>query len=154
MKDVTLLFLRRKGELLLAMKKRGFGEGKWNGVGGKVEPGETIQAAAVRECQEEIGVTPHGMQPAGVIEFYMSHDPAFGHRAHIFTAYQWDGNPAETEEMRPQWFAETDIPYDDMWSDDIHWLPLLLDGKQFSGTVTLGPHDEIEHIGLHETAAA
>jgi 8-oxo-dGTP diphosphatase len=152
MRDVTLLFLRRQGELLLAMKKRGFGEGKWNGVGGKLEPGETIEQATARECREEIGVTPHAMQPAGVIEFFMSHDPAFGHRAHIFTTYAWDSEPVETEEMRPQWFAETTIPYDHMWSDDIHWLPLLLANTPFVGTITLGPHDEIEHIDLRKTA--
>ena len=47
MKLVTLLFLRRDGQILLAMKKRGFGEGKWNGVGGKVEPGETARHGGV-----------------------------------------------------------------------------------------------------------
>jgi 8-oxo-dGTP pyrophosphatase MutT (NUDIX family) len=36
------------------MKKRGFGEGRWNGVGGKVEPGESIEAALIREAKEEV----------------------------------------------------------------------------------------------------
>jgi 8-oxo-dGTP pyrophosphatase MutT (NUDIX family) len=58
MKHVTIMFLRREGELLLAMKKRGFGQGKWNGAGGKAEPGETPLQAAIRETEEEIGVTP------------------------------------------------------------------------------------------------
>ena len=48
-KVLTLVFLRREGEVLLGMKKRGFGEGKWNGFGGKVEAGETIVEAAARE---------------------------------------------------------------------------------------------------------
>ena len=54
-KVLTLVFLRREGEVLLGMKKRGFGEGKWNGFGGKVEAGETIVEAAAREVKEECG---------------------------------------------------------------------------------------------------
>ena len=47
-KDYTLLFVRKDDEILLGMKKRGFGTGKWNGFGGKIEAGETIEQAAVR----------------------------------------------------------------------------------------------------------
>src|SRR6476661_8307543 len=104
MKLVTILFLRRDDEILLAMKKRGFGEGKWNGTGGKVEPDENEWQAAIRECQEEIGVTPHGPQLVGTIKFYEKTEPAYGHHAHICGARKWQGEPVETEEMRPQWF--------------------------------------------------
>jgi len=47
-KILTLAFVRRPGEILLGYKKRGFGVGKWNGFGGKVEIGETIHDAAKR----------------------------------------------------------------------------------------------------------
>ena len=47
-KVVTLLFVLRPGHVLLGMKKRGFGEGRWNGFGGKVEEDETIEEAAIR----------------------------------------------------------------------------------------------------------
>jgi 8-oxo-dGTP pyrophosphatase MutT (NUDIX family) len=147
MKLVTLLFLRRGDEVLLAMKKRGFGAGKWNGVGGKVELGESIQAAAVRECQEEIGVTPLNPQLAGTIKFYEKTDPAFGHHAHIFVATKWKGEPAETEEMRPQWFNINYIPYQDMWVDDEIWYPLMFAGQKFKATFTLdGDRIETHHI--------
>ena len=49
-KVLTLAFVRRPSEILLGFKKRGFGVGLWNGFGGKVEPGETIEAAAKRYC--------------------------------------------------------------------------------------------------------
>ncbi|HEV7453816.1 MAG TPA: 8-oxo-dGTP diphosphatase [Candidatus Saccharimonadales bacterium] len=143
MRKVTLLFLLRDGHILLAMKKRGFGEGKWNGAGGKVEPGETVEQAAIRECQEEIGVTPINPELLGDFEFRMSHDPAFGHHAHVFVATKWEGEPHETEEMRPEWFANDAIPYASMWSDDPLWLPLVLQGKHFSGKITLGPRSEV-----------
>lgn len=144
-KVVTLLFLRRDGQILLAMKKRGFGEGKWNGVGGKAEPGETPEAAIVRECQEEIGVTPRAVKQIGRLDFYMTDDPSFNHDCYVFTATEWEGDPQETEEMRPQWFAETQIPYDSMWAADKLWLPHLLKGKSFSSTITFTGDAVSEH---------
>jgi mutator protein MutT len=139
------MFLRRDGELLLAMKKRGFGQGKWNGAGGKVEPGETPLQAAVRETQEEVGVTPLNPQKACEIDFYITSEPDFNNYAHIFVATEWKGEPHETEEMRPQWFKLSEIPYDTMWGDDKHWLPALLEGKRFRATYTLDEHDNIVH---------
>ena len=57
MRQCTLVFVfNPKKQILLAMKKRGFGEGKWNGAGGKVETGETIIQAASRELGEETGI--------------------------------------------------------------------------------------------------
>lgn len=130
----TLLFLRRGNEILLAMKKRGFGAGRWNGVGGKLEPGETIEQALVRECQEEIEVTPKNWQ------FVAEHDfrgESGGEPWHMYVyAYfctEWEGEPRETDEMAPEWFSVNDIPYKQMWQDDEFWLPLALEGKKIFG---------------------
>jgi len=134
-KHVTLMFLMRDDALLLAMKKRGFGAGKWNGAGGKVEPGETPQAAAVRECQEEVCVTPENPQLAGILHFFDL--PEVEHYCHIYVATEWKGEPTETEEMRPQWFSFDEIPYDSMWADDHLWMPELIAGKPFKGRVVI-----------------
>ena len=56
-KVLTLVLLREDNRVLLGMKKRGFGVGKWNGFGGKLEPGETVLEAAAREVKEECGFT-------------------------------------------------------------------------------------------------
>jgi 8-oxo-dGTP pyrophosphatase MutT (NUDIX family) len=144
-RDVTLLFLRRQDKVLLAMKKRGFGEGKWNGVGGKVMPGESFKEAAVRECQEEIDVTPHKVTQLGEIHFYMADDPSFCNFAHVFVAAEWEGEPHETEEMSPQWFAVDAIPYEQMWADDYLWLPLVLSGKRFKASFTLDNDAVVQH---------
>jgi 8-oxo-dGTP pyrophosphatase MutT (NUDIX family) len=56
-KILTLCLTKEDGMILLGMKKRGFGEGRWNGFGGKVEEGETIVEAAIREMKEESGLT-------------------------------------------------------------------------------------------------
>jgi 8-oxo-dGTP pyrophosphatase MutT (NUDIX family) len=144
-KRVTLLFLRKDNQILLAMKKRGFGADMWNGVGGKVDSNETIEQAAIRECYEEIGVVPHSLKPAGYLQFLEPKDPTFEHRCYIFTTQTWDGEPVETEEMRPQWFDATKIPYPDMWPADTVWMPHLLADELFAGTVRVSRDRLLSH---------
>lgn len=136
MKQKTLIFLVRPNEerVLLAMKKRGFGMGKWNGVGGKVESGESVRAAAVRETQEEIGVMlrEEDLASRGVISFSFAGQPELTQGVHVFFAERWEGEPEESEEMRPAWCAVSAIPYDEMWIDDRYWLPIALSGTSIT----------------------
>lgn len=146
MKQVTLLFLLKDDQILLAMKKRGFGEGMWNGVGGKVEAGESILEAAGRECQEEICVTPRDLALAGRIRFTVNGgDEIIEHECSVFTATAWQGEPCETEEMEPKWFNVTDIPYDKMWPDDTLWIPHLIAGELFEAMITTTTKEVLAH---------
>ena len=61
----TLVFVLHDGQALLIRKKRGLGAGKINAPGGRVDPGETVEQCAVREVQEELGVTPTGLSHHG-----------------------------------------------------------------------------------------
>lgn len=127
----TLLFVIRDEQILLIRKKRGLGAGKINGPGGKVDPGETPLECAVRECQEELHITPLDPQYGGQHLFQFTD----GYSIHVW-AYRCDafeGTPTETEEAEPLWFALDEIPYDQMWADDRIWLPLLIEGKPFVG---------------------
>lgn len=129
------------------MKKRGFGEGLWNGVGGKPEPGETIREAAVRESQEEVGVTPLELQEVGVFDFYFPSDPEkenWNMQVHAFVSKKWEGEPVETEEMAPKWFSLDNIPYESMWADDIIWLPEVLSGKYVNASFYFDEDGKIE----------
>ena len=132
-KILTLCFICHYSQVLLGMKKRGFGEGWWNGFGGKVQAGETIEAAAVRECQEEAGVTPLGISFRAKLLFHFE-----GFRedleVHVFLAEAFSGEVRESAEMRPGWFAFDAIPYDTMWADDHYWLPQVLAGMKLTGT--------------------
>ena len=144
MKILTLLFLRQEDQVLLAMKKRGFGTGKWNGVGGKVENGESIEAAMRRECSEEIGVNPTNYQKTGLIEFNEYHDDQVKSiTVHVFICDAWKGEPLETEEMAPKWYKLTDIPYDNMWDDDKYWLPNILSGNSLQAEFTLSKDNKV-----------
>lgn len=150
-KTLTLLFLRKDDQVLLAMKKRGFGEGRWNGVGGKVDKGETIEQALVREAQEEVGVTPLDYTKVANIRFdeFFKGVPTIMH-VHVYVATDWQGEPTESEEMKPQWFTVADVPYDDMWSDDQYWLPAVLDGKFIAADFVLDEHDAIVSHDVRE----
>lgn len=141
----TLLLLKSGDELLLAMKKRGFGAGKWNGVGGKIEPGESLEDALVRECVEEIGVTPTKWHAVGELDFVQDAetDSPWHMFVYAYIADAWEGEPSESEEMRPQWFHIEDIPYGDMWGDDEFWLPYVLDDKKVVGTFTFDIDDKL-----------
>lgn len=129
--EATLMLLRKNDEILLAMKKRGFGTGKFNGVGGKLKNGETPEMAMLRETEEEIGVIPTKYEKVGVLDFIEFYK---GEKAnivtHLYTASEWNGEPKESEEMIPHWVGVKEIPYDKMFVDDKYWLPLILEGKK------------------------
>jgi 8-oxo-dGTP pyrophosphatase MutT (NUDIX family) len=143
---VSLVFLLKGDEILLAMKKRGFGVGRWNGSGGKTNEGESVEEAAVREVEEEIGVTPTDLTKVAVLDFFFPlapEDQNWNQQVHVFMSKKWTGEPSESEEMKPQWFNLKDIPYKEMWSDDILWLPDVLLGKKVKAGFVFGKNDTI-----------
>ena len=127
----TILFVVRGGEILLIRKKRGIGAGKINGPGGKIDPGETPEACAVRETEEELCITPTGVQQVGELRFQFTDGLSI--HGFVFTASDCDGDPQETDEARPFWTTLDAIPFERMWADDVLWLPLMLQGRRFDG---------------------
>lgn len=99
----SLLFVVQESKVLLGMKKRGFGVNLWNGFGGKVDANETIREAAVREMQEECGITPTDPKFVGLLKFNMLKDEKII-IVHVFKSKEYTGEITESEEMRPQWF--------------------------------------------------
>jgi len=131
-KVLTLCVVHNDTHILLGKKKRGFGKGRWNGFGGKVEKGETIEDAAKRELKEEAYISPLDIRKRGVLNFEFENNPEIL-EVHVFSASSFEGEPKESEEMRPKWFSINKIPYEKMWPDDKHWLPVLFSGKNFEG---------------------
>lgn len=127
----TLMFVIQQGQILLIHKKRGFGKGKINGPGGKMEAGETPRECAIRETQEELCITPTGVEYAGVLHFqFVDGHSIYGQ---VFTATGFDGTPTETDEAIPLWCSVDALPYERMWEDDHTWIPHMLAGRRFSG---------------------
>ncbi len=127
----TLVFVIKDGRMLLIHKKRGLGAGKINGPGGRVEPGESFPECAVREMQEELRVTPLRPERVGIHRFQFV--DGYSTYVHVFRAPDLEGEPAETDEAKPTWVDVNAIPFDEMWEDDRHWLPLVVAGRRFAG---------------------
>jgi 8-oxo-dGTP diphosphatase len=125
----NLCFIVKDERVLLIRKKRGLGAGKINGPGGKVEPGETPLESAIRETQEEIGVTPSDLEERGELHFQFV--DGYSLLCTVFVAREFAGEPIETDEAIPLWFDFDAIPFDEMWADDRHWLPQTLSGCAF-----------------------
>lgn len=139
------MFLKRQGKILLGMKKCGFGAGRWNGFGGKIETGETTEGAARRELFEEVGIFARELARCGRLEFsFPTRQQQFA--AEVFVGEAWEGVPRETAEMKPRWFAFADIPYEHMWPDDKHWLPLLLADEYFEGSFEFADEDTLTAV--------
>jgi len=141
-KLLTLGFILEKDKILLGMKKRGFGAGRWNGFGGKVQEGESIEEGMKREFMEECGVNVIKSDHFGKINFEFRGKPEIL-EVHFYRALEYTGTPVESEEMRPRWFDTNKIPFDSMWSDDPYWMPLFLKGKKFTGHILFDEKDQV-----------
>ena len=134
---MTLCIVQQGDKILLGMKKRGFGAGRWNGFGGKLNVDETVEQAARREMKEEAGIELTDLEKVGVIDFEFQGKPGIL-EVNIFRSTDFSGEPVEGEEMKPQWFGLDQIPFAQMWPDDIYWFPLFLAGKKFTGRFFFG----------------
>jgi 8-oxo-dGTP diphosphatase len=144
MKDATLCFVVQGNpisKVLLGLKKGGFGEGKYDGFGGKIEVGETPLTAAIRELEEESGlrVEPEHVQYVAHLTFVFPAKPDWSQIVHAFVATQWTGTPVETLEMIPAWFDLQDIPYARMWDDSAYWLARILAGGRLRARIVFRP---------------
>src|SRR5260370_7004888 len=98
----NLCFSVKDGHILLIRKKRGLGAGKINGPGGKIEPGETALESAIREAQEEIGVTPSELEERGLLHFQFT--DGYSLQCTVFLPRTFTREPTEPIEATPMWF--------------------------------------------------
>lgn len=144
LQDKTVCFLLRRSQgsvqqVLLGRRKGRFGRGLLVGIGGKVGDqedfkDETVEEAVAREVEEEIGVAVRSLLKVGEVAFLFPQKEEWSQRVHVFTCEDWEGDPGEGEEIRPEWFTPTEVPYEEMWDDAQYWLPLVLEGQLLRAT--------------------
>ena len=151
MKLSTLCFCISDDSVLLAMKKRGFGAGKWNGYGGKVGEKESPRTAAARELKEESNLfaAEHTLEQVALVRFYFDGSQLF--ECHVFLVRDWQGETGESEEMRPHWFPISQLPFEEMWVADRKWIPLILAGKKLEAEVNFNTDgSEVKNFSYQE----
>lgn len=139
MEKAVLGFLVRGGkikkEILLGVKEKGFGSGKYNGVGGRFDPSKdkNIFNTVFREIKEEIGIKALDIKNLAILDFhhpYLQNRRRKSWRVYAFLITDWQGRPKKSKEMKPRWFRINKIPFDKMWPDRKFWLPKVLKGEK------------------------
>ena len=130
MRQTTLGFIIQNGKILLAMKKRGFGVWLYNWFWWKLEKGETVEQAMIREANEEIWINILEQEKIWVLNFIFEWKEDWNQSVNVFFINKFSWNIEESEEMKPYWFELDKIPYDKMWEDDKNWLPEVLNWEK------------------------
>ncbi len=139
----VLCYIKKGNEILLIHKKKGLGAGKINAPGGRIEAEETSLEAAVRETEEEVGITPLNLKESAELSFIFTN----GYSLHgtIFFSEEYSGTLIETDEAAPFWCNIDKIPYNKMLEDDILWLPSVLKGEYIKGYFIFNDDNMLSH---------
>jgi 8-oxo-dGTP diphosphatase len=128
----------RRREVLLGFKKSGFGAGRWVGLGGHIEDGEEPAEAAAREVAEESGlnVPASALTHVALLHFIFPSRPSWDQTADVYMTADFTGEPVESDEVIPRWFASDALPFDGMWDDARYWIPLVFAGHHVTADIT------------------
>jgi 8-oxo-dGTP diphosphatase len=129
----TICYIMKDGKALLIRKEKGFGSGKLNAPGGKMKEGETPEACAIREVFEETSLALSRLRRHGVLNFYFGKKDEPDWVVYAFSSTSFSGKLKRSSEGSLEWVDSDKLPFDEMWEDDRHWVPLLLKDKTFSG---------------------
>lgn len=129
----TLCYLHHNNHTLMlhrVKKENDIHAGKWNGLGGKFEPGETPEECVIREVREESGLEIRNPKLVGLLTF-----PQFNNDdwyVFVFTATEFEGGLIDSDEGRLQWIPDEQVESLALWESDHVFLPWIREGKFFS----------------------
>ena len=120
----TLMIYRNK-------KENDYHQGKWNGLGGKFNPGESPEECAIREIEEEGGLKVRSLKMRGFITF-----PLFDGKddwyVFLFTAHEFRGKLIDSPEGQLDWIPNNRLTEINLWEGDKIFIPWLSGDKFFS----------------------
>lgn len=129
----TLCYVKHNGCTLMVhrnKKANDIHEGKWNGLGGKFEAGESPEECVIREVREESGLAIRDPKLCGLLMF-----PKFKGNdwyVFVFTARAFTGDLIDSPEGRLEWIADQDVPALNLWESDHIFMPWIARGDFFS----------------------
>jgi 8-oxo-dGTP diphosphatase len=154
MKIGTLCYIKHNGQTLMlhrVKKENDMHEGKWNGLGGKLEPGETPEECIIREVKEESGLTLSNPQLKGILTFPMF-DGIDDWMAFVFTASDFTGQLIDSPEGNLKWINDTEVFNLNLWPGDRIFLKWLEEDRFFSGKFIYKNKKLIDHtVVFHNT---
>jgi 8-oxo-dGTP diphosphatase len=147
MKVATLCYLRKDGKTLMihrVKKSNDMHQGRWNGLGGKLEFGETPEECAIREIREESGLTARDPLLKGFLTF-----PGFANEedwyAFVFVVREFEGELIDSQEGDLKWIADAELHNLFLWEGDYIFLPWLDQPGVFSGKFTYRDGRLVDH---------
>ena len=134
--EATLIYLMEDDQVLMLERIKKQGDihiGKWNGLGGKVDLGESIKSCAIRELNEESGLSAEYFDFAGHITFPEFDKHGNDWSVYVFRAYGPSGDMIECDEGELSWVPKDEILSLNLWEGDKHFIPYVLSNKIFFG---------------------
>ncbi len=134
MKLATLCYIQKDGKTLMLYrnkKENDYHEGKWNGLGGKFEPGESPEDCAIREIKEEAGLDVKNLNLKGFITFPMF-DGKDDWYVFLFVIDDFEGELINSPEGKLEWIPNDELLNLNLWEGDRIFIPWLFQDKFFS----------------------
>lgn len=131
MKLATLVYVQHDNHTLMLHKAKGYQQGKWNGLGGKFDSGESPEDCLKRETFEESGLVVEEAQLKGFITF-PDFDGEDDWYCFVYVVTKFSGEVKASDEGRLEWVPDADIMNLNLWPGDRVFLPWVFGKKFFS----------------------
>jgi 8-oxo-dGTP diphosphatase len=134
MKLATLCYVRRDGQTLMVhrnKKRNDYHQGKWNGLGGKLEPGESPEECMRREVLEESGLVVQDARLRGIITF-PDFDGVDDWYCFVYTIHAFTGERTDSPEGDLRWVPDSELLSLNLWPGDKVFIPWLFEDRFFS----------------------
>ncbi len=156
MKLATLCYVRNAGQTLMVhriKKENDMHAGKWNGLGGKLEPGETPEECAIREVWEESGLRVTAPQWKGIITFPGFYDEEDWY-TFLFVIEQFEGALIDSPEGELRWIPDAELLDLNLWPGDRIFIPWLAQPGFFSAKFVYQHQKLVDHSVIFYPSAA